>query len=71
MAEKYGVTNRRQVLNWVHYYQSLGGEGLLRFRKNQIYSFEYKLYVVELYLTTEVKYQELALSEGINNISSR
>ena len=20
-AEKYGVTNRRQVLNWVHYYE--------------------------------------------------
>lgn len=67
LAEKYGVTNRRQVMNWVQYYQSLGDEGLLRSRKNQVYSFEYKLYVVELYLTTEVSYQELALAEGINN----
>ena len=67
LAEKYGVTNRRQVMNWVQYYQLLGDEGLLRSRKNQVYSFEYKLYVVELYLTTEVSYQELALAEGINN----
>ena len=67
LAEKYGVQNRRQVLNWVHYYQYLGDEGLLRSRKNQVYSFEYKLYVVELYLTKEVSYQELALAEGINN----
>ncbi|MHC1747184.1 MAG: IS3 family transposase [Cellulosilyticaceae bacterium] len=67
LAEKYGVKNRRQVLNWVHYYQSLGNEGLLRSKKNQIYSFEYKLYVVKLYLTKEVSYQELALSEGIKN----
>ena len=34
-------------------------------RKNKTYSFEYKLHIVELYLTSEVSYQELALSEGI------
>lgn len=67
LAEKYGVTNRRQVLNWVHYYEKFGDEGLIRSRKNESYSFEYKLHVVELYLSSEVSYQELALSEGINN----
>lgn len=67
LAEKYGVTNRRQVLNWVHYYEKFGDEGLFRSRKNESYSFEYKLHVVELYLSSEVSYQELALSEGINN----
>lgn len=39
----------------------------MRKRKNQTYSFEFKLHVVELYLTTEVSYQDLALSVGINN----
>ena len=39
----------------------------MRSRKNESYSFEFKLHVVELYLTTEVSYQELALSVGINN----
>lgn len=67
LAEKYGVKNRRQVLNWVHYYEEFGDEGLMRSRKNDIYTFEYKLHVVELYLSSEVSYQELALSEGINN----
>lgn len=67
LAEKYSITNRRQVLNWVHNYETFGDKGLMRSRKKQTYSFEYKLYVVQLYLTTEVSYQELALSEGITN----
>ena len=40
---------------------------MTRARKNESYSFEFKLHVVKLYLTTEVSYQELALSVGINN----
>ncbi|MDD3224914.1 MAG: IS3 family transposase [Clostridium sp.] len=67
LAEKYGVKNRRQVLNWVHYYEKFGDKGLMRSRKNDSYTFEYKLHVVELYISSEVSYQELALSEGINN----
>jgi transposase len=39
----------------------------MRSRKNETYSFEYKLHVVELYLSSEVSYQELALSVGLNN----
>ena len=39
----------------------------MRSRKNETYSFEYKLHVVELYLSSEVSYQELALSLGMNN----
>jgi len=35
------------------------------------YSFEFKLSVVELYLTTEISYQELAFSVGINNPPAR
>jgi transposase len=41
----------------------------MRSRKNDAYSFEKKLYVVELYLSIEVSYQELALKEGITNPS--
>lgn len=40
---------------------------MLRSRKNANYSFEYKLHMVELYLSSEVSYQELALSLKINN----
>lgn len=67
LAEMYGVKNRRQVLNWVHYYKELGDAGLRRSRKNDQYSFEFKLSVVESYLSSELSYQELALSLGINN----
>ena len=67
LAKKYGVKNKRQVLNWVHYYAEVGDEGLRRSRGNKTYTFEFKLNVVELYLSSEVSYQELALSQGINN----
>ncbi|MFT8352573.1 transposase [Clostridium saccharoperbutylacetonicum] len=29
LSEKYGVTNSRQVLNWVHYYNKFGYNGLM------------------------------------------
>jgi len=67
LAAKYAVKNKRQVLNWVHYYEEFGDDGLRRSRKNKTYSFEFKLHVVELYLSSEVSYQELALSQKINN----
>lgn len=41
----------------------------MRSRKKENYSFQFKLSVVELYLSSEVSYQELALSQGINNPS--
>jgi transposase len=67
LAKKYGVKNKRQVLNWVHYYAEFGDEGIRRSRGNKTYTFEFKLNAVELYLSSEVSYQELALSQGINN----
>ncbi len=67
LAKIHGIGHRSSIQNWVAAYERFGDEGLLRSRKNTNYSFDYKLHVVELYLTTEVSYQELALSEGINN----
>ncbi len=67
LAEQYNVHNEIQVRRWVNAYKSFGDEGLLRSRQNKNYSFQFKLHVVELYLSSEVSYQELALSQGINN----
>jgi len=67
LANKYGVKSSRDVMKWVNAFKSFGAEGLMRSRKNKTYTFEFKLHVVELYLSTEVSYQELALSVGINN----
>ena len=67
LADKYGVPAKSNIQKWIDNYQAHGDEGLLRSRKNKNYSFEYKLHVVELYLSSEVSYQELALKEGIYN----
>ena len=67
LVKKYNLPNRRTLEVWIAAYKEFGDEGLLRSRKNKEYSFEFKLHVVELYLTTEVSYLELALSEGIKN----
>ena len=67
LAKKYGIPDMKPVQCWVAVYKAFGAEGLMRSRKNEAYTFEFKLHVVELYLSTEVSYQELALSVGINN----
>lgn len=69
LADKYGVKSRGNVQTWISAYKEFGDEGLMRSRKQEKYTFQFKLHVVELYLTTEVSYQELALSQGINNPS--
>lgn len=69
LAKKYNLPSQRPIEYWVHAYNTLGKDGLTRSRKNNNYSFQFKLSVVQLYLTSEVSYQELALSQGINNPS--
>ena len=66
LARKYGI-NRSQLWLWINAYKKFGDEGLKRSRKKEKYSFEKKLFVVELYLSSEISYQELAPQEGINN----
>ena len=67
LAKKYGIPSSTRVEEWVKAYKSHGDNGLLRSRQQKKYTFEYKIHVVELYLSSEVSYQELALQEGINN----
>ena len=67
LAQKHNLPNRRTLEVWIAAYKEFGDEGLLRSRKNSEYTFEFKLHVVELHLTTEVSYLELALSVGIKN----
>jgi len=66
LAKKYGIPRLEQLRRWVKSYEYMGDEGLIRSRKKENYSFDFKLHVVELYLTTEVSYQEFALSVGMN-----
>ena len=67
LTKKYGIKSYGQLKTWIKAYNTFGDEGLKRSRQNSSYSFEFKLHVIELYLSSEVSYQELALSQGINN----
>ena len=67
LAKQYNIPGLEQVRKWVKAYKEFGNKGLMRSRENNNYSFQFKLSVVELYLSSEVSYQELALSQGINN----
>jgi len=69
LAKKYNLPSPRTIEYWVHAYNTLGENSLTRSRQNNKYSLQFKLSVVELYLSSEVSYQELALSQGINNPS--
>ena len=67
LTKKYGIGCIAQLQRWIATYQKFGDEGLIRSRQQEKYSFEKKLSVVELYLSSEISYQDLALQEGITN----
>ena len=67
LSKRYDISHHDIVRRWVKSYNKFGDKGLARSRQNNNYSFQFKLSVVELYLSSEVSYQELALSQGINN----
>lgn len=69
LANKFGIPSDNTVKLWVDNYNAFGDEGLKRSRKKDFYSFEKKLFIVELYLSSEISYQDLALQEGITNPS--
>ena len=67
LAKIYNIPAWSNIKKWVLSYSKMGNEGLIRSRKKESYSFEYKVHVVELYLSSELSYQDLALQEKINN----
>lgn len=66
LAKKFNVASDKDIRTWVASYRQLGEEGLLRSRKSKKYTLDFKLEVVEYYLTTEISYKDLAMKLGIN-----
>lgn len=66
LSKKYSVS-QSNIRRWIDAYKNLGEDSLKRSRQNAVYSLEYKLEVVQLYLTSEISYKDLALQEKINN----
>ena len=69
LAKKYGIADKHTIRLWVNNYQSFGDDASMRSGKQQKYTFEKKLFVVELYLSSEISYRDLAIQEGIANPS--
>lgn len=67
LQKKFGIASGKDIRKWVNAYKAFGADGLKRSRENKKYTFDFKMSVVELYLTSEISYQELALSVGITN----
>ena len=66
LSKKHGI-HRRLVELWVANYRQYGDKGLARSRQQKSYTFEFKLNVVELYLRSELSYQEIAFQVGMTN----
>ena len=66
LGRKYGV-HHADVQKWINNYKRFGEDSLRRCRQKQVYSAEFKLHVIELYLSSELSYQQLAIQMGIPN----
>ena len=69
LSKKYGLGSNSQLRKWINAYNAFGDKGLMRSRNQTKYSFKKKIFVVELYLSSEISYQDLAIREGISNPS--
>lgn len=69
LSEKYNIPSKTVIKTWIDNYRAFGDDGLKRSRTRADYSFEMKLSIVELYLTTELSYQDIALQFQITNPS--
>ena len=68
IADRFGVKGSAQVSRWVMYYNKFGDSGL-KSSGQKTYSFEYKLHIVQLYLTSDLSFNDIGLSEGIKESS--
>lgn len=69
LSAKYGLSNHEIIHKWVNAYKEFGVEGLRRKRQNKTYDSNFKLNAVNLYLTSEKSYREVANQLSLNNPS--
>lgn len=67
LAKKYKPLNRSQIQRWVRAYQAFGMEGLMEKKKNQFYSVQFKLDVLNFMKQTGASYQDTAIRFNMNN----
>lgn len=69
LAKKYNIPDKTVIQKRVSAYKIQGYDGIKVSRRNNSYSLDFKLNVVNLYLTGEMSYQSLANELKINNPS--
>lgn len=67
LAQKYHIKNSANIFEWVTAYKKFGKSGLQRKKQNASYSTQTKLNAVNLYLTSEMSYRDIANRLKINN----
>ena len=67
LSNKYCIPSESIIRKWVNAYKSQGYEGIKVKRNNTQHTLEFKLNVVNLYLTGEMSYQSLANVLKITN----
>lgn len=67
LSSKYSLPHNKMVFDWANAYKEFGELGLQRKRKKAVYDFNFKLSAVNLYLTSEWSYREVANHLNINN----
>lgn len=66
LAKKYGAKDASQVLLWINVFKEFCKDGLCRKWDNTRYISEFKLAVVESYLTSKLLYRQIAFQYGLN-----
>ena len=66
LERKYGV-HHADIQKWINNYKRFGEDSLRRSRQKQDYTTAFKLHVIELYLSSELSYRQLAIQMGIPN----
>lgn len=67
LANKYQIKHEHTVKMWINSYLQFGFEGLLRKKQYTNYSVQFKINAIDLYLSKEMSYREVANKIGINN----
>ena len=65
LVKKYGYSSHSQLQRWIAAYKKYGDDGLVCLQKPKNYPFEKKIAIVELYISSDLSYQQVALQEGI------
>lgn len=69
LKEKYNIKSDTQINNWLNSYRRFGEDGLRPIKKCKLYSVQFKMNAIELYLTRKKTYQDIANTLGMNNPS--